>query len=181
MAALFSRVRTRRWVALASSVALVGVALPGFIAAPAAQAARPLVACSWIQGAGAETKENTLDCTLPGRSYARVVHRDCWKYLPDSASEVQPVVRHKRGNRWLVDQNAKVVVRHNAKACTKDFPHLTRVTLSTKGFKPYQTRQFRLVVPEFTTTIDGKSVTVAQDRINMYACLMRDGRDRECP
>jgi len=168
-------------MAVATSVALLGVAIPGFVAAPAAQAARPLVACSWIQGPGAETKENTIDCTLPGRSFARVVQRDCWKYLPDRASETQPVVRHKRGNRWRIDPNARVVVRHNAKVCSEEFPHLTRVTLSTKGFKPYQTRQFRLVVPEFTTTVNGQTVTVKRDRINMFACLMRDGRDRECP
>jgi hypothetical protein len=187
MAELSARTRSRRWTAWAASVALVsggvltGVTLTGVAAAPAAQAANPLVACSWIQGQEPETKDNTIDCTLPGKSYARVVHRDCWKYLPDADSQVQPVVRFKRGDRWRVDPTAKVVVRHDAKACPEEFPHLTRVSLSTAGFKPYQTRHFRLVVPEFTTEIDGEPVVVAQDRINMFACLMREGRDRECP
>lgn len=177
-----ARICSRRWVAAVASVALAGGgALTGVVVAPAAQAANPLVACSWIVGPGPETKDNTIDCTVPGKSYARVVQRDCWKYLPDAKSKVQPVVRFKRGDAWRIDPNAKVVVRQNAKACSEKFPHLTKVTLSTAGFKPYQTRHFRLVVPEFTTTIDGVPTIVAQDRINMFACLMREGRDRDCP
>ncbi len=159
----------RRIIAMAAcaSLAAGGLWAAGLASASPAGAVRPIVGCGWIQD-GEDNRDNTLTCTQPGRSYTIVVEKDCWKYAPPENT----VVLERVGNKWRKTDNATLLVRKGAAYCDEDYPYMTRVTMSTEGLKPYETRRFRLVQPE------GER---ARSTLAMFVCLMRDGRNKDCP
>ncbi len=163
--------------------ASVGLAASGLIASGLvavsvvgpAQAAAPLVACTWIEAGGQDNRANTTRCTKSGRAAEAVTQRDCWKYQPPENS----IVRVKRGTKWY-GTDIPVTVR-KASRCPDSHPWLTRVKLSTEGMTPYETQAYRLFMPAHEIEVDGETVQVAKAKLDMFVCLMREGRNKTCP
>jgi hypothetical protein len=157
--------------AVVAGGALVGVT----VAATPAQAVRPIIACTWIEAGGQDNRENTTRCTRPGKPATQVTHRDCWKYEPPADS----IVRVRKGTKWRAT-DIEVDVRQ-AKRCPDSHPWLTKVVLPTEGMKAYQTEAYRLFMPAHEVEVYGKTIEVDNTRLDMFVCLMRDGRDKTCP
>ena len=153
---------------IASGLVAVGVAAP-------ATAAAPVVACTWIEAGGLDNRANTTRCTKPGKAAEAVTQRDCWKYQPPENT----IVRVKRGTKWY-GTDIPVTVR-KAGRCPDSHPWLTRVKLSTEGMTPYETQAYRLFMPAHEVEIDGKTVEVEKAKLDMFVCLMREGREKTCP
>jgi hypothetical protein len=168
---------TRRLTAALAGGGLLasGLVAGSLVAAAPAQAAAPKVACTWIEAGGFDNRENTFRCTNPGPTAERVVHRDCWMYEPPADS----VVRVKVGQRWQKTE-AQIDIR-KATQCPETHPWLTRVQIPTDGLKPYVTTRYRFIMPAHEVTVDDEVIEVDKAILNMYVCMMREGKDRECP
>ncbi len=164
---------------LAAGVAAGGLLASGLVAigvgaAGPANANVPRIACSWIEAGGLDTRENTTVCRGPGKKATVVIHRDCWKYQPPRNS----FVRVKQGSKWFAT-DIRVFIR-KVDSCPESHPWLTRVKIPTEGIGLYDTQRYRLIMPAHEVEVDDTVVQVKRARLNIYVCMMREDRERNC-
>ena len=154
-------------VAAAGIALLAAVGVPGV--AHAAPAPADMAACSYVEG-----DANSYQCKTLKPTLTSVALVDCWKYPISPRSYV---VR-KTADGWVKGGVGLRMSQGNG--CEAPYRFRTVVTVPVSALVAMTPSRYRLIMPEYSGTVDDSTFTYAKTQVTYGVCLVPVASTQQC-